>query len=1307
MNDLAHGTTEQREFLQRFLIEGSHFQLSVGKRGAAGKLQLSDSWYNGVPQITGVQADLNVFFAPAQRKRHGSLKADVHGTLALWVDVDDADRAHEPVCTLPPSALVWSGHGWHLYYFFRTPLTAIKQIEAYNKILINDVEGADGSCWNANRLMRVPGTWNPGDAGKDEQPTEAVIVRMRPVVYDWGDVDALAMTDLRTRALIVKGTREGFKSRSERDYSCIAGLVAAGATNALIERIYTWSHIGDKMREHPDPSHYLTTTITKVRADIDAQLRAEGVELDGPVNRSMTDADRRMLAANLAATDEERGAIKPTGAQAQTQANVAQQARAAKGDGDSQAPKKVKKQGRIQGAQILAKDNGYWVVSHTTRQVSTFVLHPKMLLDGKQFNTEDALVCDITIETGERWEDVTLPRSAFNSVSALDKHLGNMLWVWLGNDSDVRLLITHLTKEMRDENGVLPRIEASSTIGLHHVHDEYVFLGDTQTLTRTTLYEGSSGQITWMPTRREHPHMELGGGAWSDEDRARVAAHLPYMNDACPMWIMIGWYGATCLKPWLETHGYRYPILNVTGSKGSGKCVVAGTLIDMADGTRVPIEQLQDGGIVRSWDENLQTFVNAECSPVEAQGVKPCVHIDTWTGRGITASYDHPFLTIDGWKQAHELRVGDYIIASRERDDLSDDLLDLPHARFIGYMLGDGSMTAGNCTFTKPEGMVLDRFRAVVRACGWESKFYSYSGASTTLGVRNDEASEGPRDFLLRMDLYDHRAREKRVPRAIMRTNREIRREVLAAYYECDGYRSKTERRQIEFSSASRLLLRDVQELLARDGITSTLRRAHIVYKGNHYWKLTINGDDAAWFLTIMPVVGEKAVMPATWKNLRVTGIHGGGIPMSLVMQATGGKYAWTKSLGFALSPQCREVSRDKLGNVIDLLRDYEPQIAARLQALLRDDVSYERVSEVRDVGDVETYNIEVYDTHTFVAEGLVTHNTTMTQRVLMPLFGQPEGRAYNAGTTPFVILSLLGSANATPIAFSEFRVESVEKFNRTILMAYDTGHDPRGRGDQTTVDYPLSAPFSVDGEDVINDAAARERIVVARLRPDTVAEGSSAYAHFHAFRDSVPRSFAGHFIQKCLQAISTDEAATMLADARRAMFDAFPSKLPDRVRNNYTVVLFGARLVAAALGCDPPDPRIFESSIAELVSLTTGRSRTLVDDFVESVVNAMRGMQANIFGHKYDERANVLYVQLSTAHAWWLQQRRRQGRGTMERDSINAQLREAIYFTETKVIEGMIMYGIDLGAAQDAGLDIPNRLQQTMRITVPNVINS
>lgn len=592
-----------------------------------------------------VPGDKDVYFGPAMRTTAGTEKTDVLGSAALWVDVDDSQK---PLCTLPPSAMVFSGHGWHCYWLLDTPVLGVEALEALNKIMIEDVQTSDKGSWNANRILRVFDTLN-----KKEDPHVPVrLVVYQPARrYSAADIGVVAGLDDKTRHKIRTGDSRGYRSRSERDWAIVVQLVRCSASNDLIRVIFAGQPCGDKASEN---SVYLQQTIEQVRAKAPSTLA--------------------VASAN----------------------------------------------------EIKESEDGY--VVHTkrgTKRLSTFTIAPTVLLDGSKFGAEDAIVGDVHA-AGYTWPGITFSRSAFTSVRKFDREAPVAAWQWLGRDDDIRALLPYLLDILRGAG--LPKVGATSVLGLHKIHDTWLFLGNKQVVSAKEIWQGHDGPICWLPVQKEHPDLNLATEVAKTELKL-IKDLVPRLNEEPTIWPMIGWYAASILKPWLEEHHYRFPILNVAGTKGSGK--------------------------------------------------------------------------------------------------------------------------------------------------------------------------------------------------------------------------------------------------------------------------------------------------------------------------------------------------------------------------------------------------------------------TTLIQRVFLPLLGQVDPKTYDAGTTRFVTLALLGSSNAVPIAFSEFRYELVERLLRTVLLAYDTGHDPRGRGDQTTVDYPLSAPFSVDGEDLIADPAARERIVVAQLHPKAIAEDSDAYNAFQELRDRMPPNFGGYYIQRVLQL--EPQWGQLLTEARKA----------------------------------------------------------------------------------------------------------------------------------------------------------------------------
>jgi hypothetical protein len=329
---------------------------------------------------------------------------------------------------------------------------------------------------------------------------------------------------------------------------------------------------------------------------------------------------------------------------------------------------------------------------------------------------------------------------------------------------------------------------------------------------------------------------------------------------------------------------------------------------------------------------------------------------------------------------------------------------------------------------------------------------------------------------------------------------------------------------------------------------------------------------------------------------------------------------------------------------------------------------------------------------------------TTLIQDVFMRLLGvcsDGGGTAvsYDANTTRFVTLALLGGSNCVPISFSEFREAAVRALTRYILLAYDSGRDPRGRSDQTTVSHPLTAPFVVDGEDRISDPASVERTVAIGLNPATVVEGSSC-AHAYTELAKLPLSeLAEDVYSWCLQA----DVGALLLSAEQHVARVLPNVVPDRIRRNTVVCAVGLQVAEASLGIAPN----WDALAAPALDAVAERGRTLVsaDSFIEEVVNAAAGMHC-IFPHSLAE-PGLLRFQFTPAYNWWVTRLRRRGlQGPLAPSSIRRQLAELASEGETyvrapTVVKERYMWGISLAQAQHAGLDVPDKILKGPRLKV------
>ncbi len=342
---------------------------------------------------------------------------------------------------------------------------------------------------------------------------------------------------------------------------------------------------------------------------------------------------------------------------------------------------------------------------------------------------------------------------------------------------------------------------------------------------------------------------------------------------------------------------------------------------------------------------------------------------------------------------------------------------------------------------------------------------------------------------------------------------------------------------------------------------------------------------------------------------------------------------------------------------------------------------------------------------------------TTLLLRILHPLLGQTQAREHPCKTKVFVMLSMFSSTNAAPISFGEFRAllggPRFDDFHNILQLYYDAGYDARGRPDQTTQVYPLISPPTLSGEDMIGVPAQRERAVIINPRKPTIAPGSPAYEAYHRFTRLPLGAFAGKYIQATLR--ETKETVRERFDrAFASLGQTLQVALPDRVHRNLAVTLVGLEMynehVLRYDGTPMPWNRgTFTSIVADAqMRLTSGRTRVLVDDFVEDLVSYVDLWPPRMaFFVRYDEATNILWFSLTGALGWWAARRRREGGQMLQRQAIKMQLGE---ITDTYVVGEHRLpteagerrcFGILLAKCAKEGLDVPTRLRKRPSIDI------
>jgi hypothetical protein len=243
-------------------------------------------------------------------------------------------------------------------------------------------------------------------------------------------------------------------------------------------------------------------------------------------------------------------------------------------------------------------------------------------------------------------------------------------------------------------------------------------------------------------------------------------------------------------------------------------------------------------------------------------------------------------------------------------------------------MIGDGCLS--NMSFCKNDERVLADVVHCGRAFGETPRRLDDDERATTLFFRGQGLVAG---WLARAGLAGG-AKEKRVPRGLALSDRQCG-QLLAALWSTDGCIDTFQGRKprIIYTSVSEALCHDIQELLQRLGMVSSVNATSVPYNGER-----------------RPVFTTKIISRAS-KHRFVELVRDGHIPLT-----RSAVDLETFERAIPDSPQASDEA---------------------LQPAPCDTLWWDRVLAVDAGQDEVLYDVEVPGVHTFVAEGIVTHNTS------------------------------------------------------------------------------------------------------------------------------------------------------------------------------------------------------------------------------------------------------------------------------------------------------------------------------------------
>ncbi len=168
------------------------------------------------------------------------------------------------------------------------------------------------------------------------------------------------------------------------------------------------------------------------------------------------------------------------------------------------------------------------------------------------------------------------------------------------------------------------------------------------------------------------------------------------------------------------TGGFMPGEMTIIAARPSmGKCLAFDAEVVLEDGEVATMEELYRRRAARllTLGDDWRLRWTSPSVYVD-DGEKPVFRVTTRLGRSIETTLTHPFRRLDGWRPLAELRVGDRIAVPRRLDVFGRERLRDCEVILLGYLLGDGGLTARCPHFTSGIPALQRDFLAAVEAFG-------------------------------------------------------------------------------------------------------------------------------------------------------------------------------------------------------------------------------------------------------------------------------------------------------------------------------------------------------------------------------------------------------------------------------------------------------------------------------------------------------------------------------------------------------------------------------------------------------------
>ncbi|NES99727.1 MAG: replicative DNA helicase [Sphaerospermopsis sp. SIO1G1] len=355
------------------------------------------------------------------------------------------------------------------------------------------------------------------------------------------------------------------------------------------------------------------------------------------------------------------------------------------------------------------------------------------------------------------------------------------------------------------------------------------------------------------------------------------------------------------------TSGFqRSDLVIIAGRPSMGKCLSYDSEIILADGRIATIEEIynQRQGTLLTLNSNWK-FSFTQPTAFVNDGIKPVFRVTTRLGRSIATTITHPYLTINGWQKLEHIKIGDKVAVPRKIDIFGQETIRECEVKLLSYLIGDGNLINSTPRFTHSNSLLQADFSEAVAEFG-------------DLTVNKNSLT----NWLEELGLWGKDAHGKTIPSIIFKLERSQLSLFINRLFATNGWATliSSEKSQLGYATVSKKLAQQIQHLLLRFGVISTLKQGYVE---------DTKTRRLAWQLDITDVLSIKTFIAEI-------GIFS---------------------------------QEEALSKITTAISNKQHQLASS-------DICWDEIIAIDPVGNKQVYDLTIPETHNFVANDICVHNT-------------------------------------------------------------------------------------------------------------------------------------------------------------------------------------------------------------------------------------------------------------------------------------------------------------------------------------------